>query len=84
MRFHKSVQHPLKIPRATKGTPKLCGFFVDHSGKFHVLSNSLQEIPHAIANFHPQSFPCLSKILFEFFYWNSMIQKDGWVMTSSE
>ena len=45
--FHNCVQHPLRIPRPKKRTPKLRGFFVDHPCKFHALSKSIQKIPHA-------------------------------------
>ena len=66
-------------------TRKHCGFFVHRPCKFHALSNSLHEIPHGIPNFHPQLFPCLQTYcLGFFFYWNSLIQKNSWAMTSSE
>ena len=41
--IHKSVLHPLKIPRPNKGTTKLCGFFVDHPCKFSSFLNSLSK-----------------------------------------
>ena len=48
----------------------------------HKLSNSLQEIPHAITS--TRVFSISSNLLFGFFYWNGLIQKDVWAMTSSE
>ena len=35
-------------------------------------------------NFHPHPFPCLQTYCLSFFYWNSLIQRDVWFMTSSE
>ena len=64
--FHKSVLHTLKIPRPKKRTPKLCGIFVDDPCKFHVFSNSLQEIPHAIT-FTRNQFHIFKPIVCDFF-----------------
>ena len=80
--FHKSVWHPLKIPRPEKGISKLCGFFVDYPCKFQALSNSLQEILHTITSTlsHLHVFKPIAWV----FHWNSLVQKDVWAMTSSE
>ena len=72
----------MKIPRPKKGTPKLCGFFVDYPWKFHALSNLLQEISYAISS-SCSHFRVFKPIIWVF-YWNSVIQKNFWAMTSSE
>ena len=73
----------MKIPRSKKGTPNYVPFllivlssstpFLIHSRKFHMLQLS------------PAAISVSSNLFFGFFfYWNSLIQKDVWAMTSSE
>ena len=80
--FHKSVKHSLKIPRPKNGTLKLCGFFVDYPCKFNALSNSIQEFPHPITS-NRSHFHVFKPIVWVS-YWNYLIQKGVWAMTSSE
>ena len=57
-------------------------FFVDDRCKFHALYNSLKEIPHSVTSTrsHFHDFKSIAWV----FYWNSLIEKDVWAMTSSE
>ena len=49
---------------------------------FYVLSNSIQEIPHAITSTRSH-FHVFERIVWVF-YWNSLIQKDVWATMSSK
>ena len=62
-------------PKVKKGTPKLCGFFVDYQRPFLLTPGN-----STCCNFQPQLFPCFQTC----FYWTSVIQKDVCAMTSFE
>ena len=60
-----------------RGPLNYVAFFVDHPQTFEFTPGN-----STYYNFHPQPFPYLPIVWV--FYWNSLIQKEVWAMTSSE